>query len=369
MSRILSIAPYKFLPPTSGGAWAVIWAEKMLSEYNEVTTITIKDNDMKDAGKWPFSVKNVLPDSRSRYIPYFIVRQLQQLCKRYQPDYLFCHHHYLFPAARYVADKLGIPLYIRSHNIESERFRTIGKWWWPLMRKFEQQSYHKADRVFFITEEDAAWAITNYGLSKEKAFIMPFPCDFDTVQTTDKDKLTAARENGLNPDLPWFLFMGVLDYVPNEKAVEHIINKLYPILKSKMPDFEIIICGKNLNEGLQEQIAKLPGIHYLGFVPDLNPILQHSSVMLNPVTSGGGVKTKVIESLSWNLTVVSARTGAVGVEQRYCGEKLIVVEDGDWEAMADKAIEASLTATHIPGDFFDFYYIKNVAQRLQQYFK
>ncbi|RQO32213.1 hypothetical protein DBR32_00955 [Taibaiella sp. KBW10] len=367
MSKILSLVPYKFLPPTSGGHWGILFVEKLLSTYNKVTTVTVAANEVKP-GQWPFTLKNVLTNSRSRYIPYWLTRQLRQLSQSERPDYLFCHHHYLFPAVHYVARKQKVPLYIRSHNIESERFRTVGKWWWKLMWHFEKRAYRHADQVFFVTEDDAAWAVAHYGLPKDKAVVMPFLCDFDQVQTTDKDKLAVAREHGLNPDVPWFLFMGVLNYYPNEAAVKVIVEALYPLFKAQLPDFEIIICGKHLNETLQEQIAAIPQIKYLGFVPDLNPILQHSSVMINPVTAGGGVKTKVIESLSWDLTVVSAATGAVGIEKQYCGQKLKIVPDTDWEGFARAAIHAASVEAHIPDAFFEYYYLKNVANRLQKYF-
>lgn len=179
-----------------------------------------------------------------------------------------------------------------------------------------------------------------------------------------------AAANQLNPDAIWLVFMGDLKYIPNDDAVKHIIREIYPRLEKQLDNFEILICGKGLSAAHQEKINKLASIKALGFVEDLNAILYHSQVMINPLILGGGVKTKVVESLAWNLYVVSTHNGAIGIKKEACGDKLTVVADQDWDGFANAVAAKALTPkTDIPDDFFEFYYSRNIADHMQQFFK
>ena len=43
---------------------------------------------------------------------------------------------------------------IHTHNIEYQRFKSNGKWWWPLLEVYERNCFKKADIIFCISPED-----------------------------------------------------------------------------------------------------------------------------------------------------------------------------------------------------------------------
>ncbi len=370
MATIATIVPYKFLPPANGGHLGILIVEKLLAEKNEVHTFSTTDNVPQQ--DLPFVTHFIIPDKKSRYIPYSGYKHILEQVKEHKPDYIFCHHHYLFFTAKKIARKLGVPLYIRSHNIESTRFRDLGKKWWPLMFIFEKWAYRHSDKVFFVTSEDREWAIRNYKIKQAQSAVLPFASDFDSIPSCGITKEEVARQHHLSVDVPWFFFMGQLDYKPNREAVSDIIDHVLPLLRTKLPDgFHILIFGKGLAEDIQEQIKKTAqnnDIMYMGFVPSLAAFLKHCCVMLNPVRSGGGIKTKAIESLAWNKTVVSTDTGAIGIERSVCGKKLLISTSGNWEEFVNNAINATVANDNIPQEFFDFYYFGNIAERIQEHF-
>lgn len=371
MATIISIAPYKFLPPANGGHWGIVITERILSVFNTVHTVTTDDNVVRKT--YPFRVHPVMKATKLRYLPYLQYRVLRRIAVTEGADYIFCHHHYLYPAARMLANRLGIPLYIRCHNIEAERFRSTGKWWWKAMRAFERKAFRGADAVFFVTGEDRDWAVSRYGLEPAKAIVMPFGIDFNAVPPLQRDRTTLSAQYGLNPEVPWLFFMGQLDYAPNAEAVAIILTHLFPLMKEHLQRFHILLCGKGLSTVLQEQIkavAEENNICYLGFVPEIEPLIAACDLMLNPVISGGGVKTKVVESLAWNKTVVSAHSGAIGIEKQVCGDKLLEVADGDWEGFVRQVGNAlAHPDKDIPAAYFDYYYSENIAGRMQAYFQ
>jgi hypothetical protein len=53
-------------------------------------------------------------------------------------------------------------------------------------------------------------------------------------------------------------------------------------------------------------------IIYAGFVDDISIYFKGADVFINPVSYGGGIKTKLVEALGYNLNAVSTSNGAIG---------------------------------------------------------
>ena len=151
---------------------------------------------------------------------------------------------------------------------------------------------------------------------------------------------------------------------PNLDAVDIITKELNPLLL-KMPGFKykIIICGKNLPasyNNLAEYTDK--NIIYAGFVQDINTYFMGADIFINPVTEGGGIKTKLAEALGMNLTAVSTATGAIGIPESIIGKKMSVIPDGDHAAFVDAIVNADISLK-TPQEFFDHFYWANIAGR------
>ncbi len=371
MANILSIVPYKFSPPVNGGHWGVIIIEKSLSVYNNVLTVATSDNSTEKP--YPFTIAPILSNKKKRYIPFSGADIIEKAAIDHKADYIFLHHHYMFFTALKVAKKLNIPLYIRSHNIESLRFKSLGKSWWKIMYWYEKWAYNKADKIFFVTEDDKEWAIKNFKTKRQNTDVMPFGIDFTESPEKPNNKISTAQSYGLNAAIPWFFFMGMLDYTPNTEAVLILINEILPRIRQGNQSFHLIIFGKNLSDNIQEQLKSLSindDVVYLGFVEDLGAMLSSCDVMLNPVLSGGGVKTKVIESLAWNKTVISTHSGALGIDPKYCNNKLQIVADNDWQQFANAALNSIKgEKQNISSTFFEYYASENIAKRMQIHFE
>jgi glycosyltransferase involved in cell wall biosynthesis len=132
----------------------------------------------------------------------------------------------------------------------------------------------------------------------------------------------------------------------------------YPDLR-----YTIIICGRNLPEGYKNQIEKeSKNIIYTGFVDDIVPYFLAADIFINPVIYGGGIKTKLVEALSYNCNVVSTVSGATGIPTDIAQNKMQIVNDNDWEAFANAVIKSDLTAQISPG-FYEHFYWGNIARQ------
>ena len=77
--------------------------------------------------------------------------------------------------------------------------------------------------------------------------------------------------------------------------------------------------------------------------------------MLNPVMTGGGIKTKAVEALGYNKTVVSSAIGAAGLVPEVCGDNLHITPDYDWDAFTRKVLANMHKQPAIPDSFYDMY--------------
>jgi polysaccharide biosynthesis protein PslH len=129
--------------------------------------------------------------------------------------------------------------------------------------------------------------------------------------------------------------------------------------------YKIIICGKRLPAYLDELKAYTgKNIIYAGFVDDIENYFKGSDIFLNPVQSGGGVKTKVAEAIGFGTTVISTKTGAEGLHKEVCGNKLILVADSDWKGFAKMILQNAGKHVQTPVEYYEMYYWGNLVKRM-----
>jgi len=362
--RLLTIAPYQILPPKSGGQMSIVTMADSLGRYCNNQVISTMNNASSE--NYSFTLHPIFPDKFFRYIPFFGLQKVYDQAKKYNSTHLFCEHPYMMPLCVRLSKILGIPWILRSQNIEAERFKNLGKIWWPIFRYFERYAMRHADAVLFITPEDQDYAIHNYQLSASKCHFIPYGTHRFSVPTGQlecKSKIGASL--GLDTSIPWLYFLGAQDYRPNIEGVEHILNEIYPRLSKLGFRCEIIIAGKGLPLSLQSRIKNSGNhIRYIGFVDDLDTFITACDLMLNTLTSGGGIKTKAIEALAYNKVVVSTTNAAAGLNPEVCGQNLIITPDFDWEEFVTAILSFHNIQPDIPATFYQQYNLDAIAQRL-----
>ena len=100
-----------------------------------------------------------------------------------------------------------------------------------------------------------------------------------------------------------------------------------------------------------------------GLVEDISIYYKGADVFINPVNDGGGIKTKLVEALGYNLNAVSTINGAIGIDENICNGKLILCENSDWQRFSEKMKEAISINQSITNDFFNQFYWDNIAKK------
>lgn len=362
--------PYHVFPPQTGGQRAIFSLTTALSQQHELVAVSTNLNVSPENA--PFELLNFFGSTRWRYFNVFDVIRVYKLCKQRKIQYLITDHPYYGWQTYLLKKLLNIPCYVRSHNIEYQRFKSIGSPVWRFLYWYERWVYRFADAVFCITDEDRDFARKEFDLSDEHCLTLAYGIPYkDQPASFPAERIQICKEQNIPENIPIILFNGALDHYPNQQAVEEIIYKINPELKKVLDDYRILICGRRMPDYLLALPSELwDKIIYTGFVNNIDLYIKGADVHINPIISGGGVKTKVIEALGYSKNVVSYFTGAVGVKKDLCDDKLMVCNDStniDFTHLITQALNEK--ALQCPTKFYDYYYLLNIVKKLDSYFK
>ena len=333
--RILSIIPYKVFPAIMGGQKGIALFYKYLSQQVDLRCLTTKKNEATDDVR----IIPQLSNASARYINPFVYGVVKKILKEEHCGYLLAEHPYYAWLIWLVRKTSSMQVIVHSHNIESERFRSIGKWWWRILWYYERWAYRNAHTLWFKTPEDTNYAIQQYGVSAERCHVIPY--GVETTQLPNDSEIQQARAHlchwhSIPEQHCIILFNGTLSYGPNLNALNDILHHILPALAKQAMAFTMLICGKGLPDEMHElkKYDKL-NVVYAGFVEDIDVYFKGCDVFLNPLTDGGGIKTKLVEALGFGKKCVSSVNGAIGVDVSYTSGRLRIVQDADWKGYAE----------------------------------
>lgn len=362
--KILSIVWYKVLPPRYGGQKGIAVFQKYLARHAPLTCLCSHNNQPGDEVE--YKVLPQLPVSKGQFLHPFVIRTITEVAKKEKPTHIIAEHPYHGLAARLAAKQIGAKLIIHSHNIESERFRQLGKWWWRMMRWYEGWVHRCAGLSLFKTKEDMDWAVSNYHLQPDACMLIPYGFDPEAVPPATNARELICHRHGISEQEKILLFTGTLDYRPNAEAVQAILQQIAPCLATENLFFKIIITGGMQNRNyLYLKNLHHPSVILAGEVEDIENYFAAADVFINPVQQVAGIQTKIIEALCYHLNVVCFRPALKGIESEYCKGKIYEAEENTVHAFCDKIREALGAApAPTPPGFRDAYSFARLAEKL-----
>jgi glycosyltransferase involved in cell wall biosynthesis len=120
--------------------------------------------------------------------------------------------------------------------------------------------------------------------------------------------LPPAEQVDISASGPRLVFLGARTWPPNQEAFLRALE-LWPRIADGIPGAELCVVGAQKSGGRE---PKYPvGVRDLGFVDDLHQFLGTCRAMIAPITTGGGVRVKILEAARIGLPVVGT-SAAVG---------------------------------------------------------
>ena len=357
MQKILSLVWFKIYPPYFGGQKGVALFNRELSKYFEVDCLCSKNNNViENAG---CNILPELPVAKSQFInplAWFTIKK--QAAKKNYSWIILEFPYYGFVGAWLKNSKRK--LIIHTHNIETERFRSFKKPGWNLLKRFEAWSFKQADVILFKTHADKDHAIEAYRIKSSDCYVLPYGIEKPSIKKTDARQLL-EKTHGIAPAEKILLFAGTLDYLPNTLAVRNIIAEIIPRLKKLLPEFRVIICGRNKGRVLISPEHSDQHIVFAGFVENIETYFAGADAFINTVDNVHGVQTKILDALAADCNVVCFEKAAHPIADELTGQKLFTVPDKNYEVFAETIVKAVSVNFATPESFYLTYsWEKNV---------
>lgn len=163
------------------------------------------------------------------------------------------------------------------------------------LEKREDEVVSKYDRCFLVSEKEK-----NYLINKT---------NFRHIYTNTQ--AIKVRENIYAKDMKSnnLLFIGNMHTAQNKSSLKMIIEEILPKFRF---EYKFFVLGK-YDKSVEDLISKNRNIELLGFVDDLAEILQDMKLALMPISFGTGIKTKILDCMSYGIPVVTNMVGSEGL--------------------------------------------------------
>jgi len=191
---------------------------------------------------------------------------------------------------------------------------------WLFWVRYESRWFPLFGKVLTVTRQDAA--ALNMVLPDLDVYAEAIAVD---IQSQPAAVQGTARRIG---------FLASFGHQPNVDAALYFAESVLPLIRSRLPDAEFLVAGKNPPASLLERDGA--GINCLGFVDDVSAFYGSVDLVVAPIRYGGGIKIKVLEAMACGKPVVTTSIGAEGIAEK--GEGALTVAD-DPTAFAGTVVE------------------------------
>lgn len=346
--RILFLTHDFPYPPVGGGRLRVYYLLRELARHHEVTLLgfaqeadlehleALREMGIREANFLAFpqleresgwrQLKYAHPNIVRSYHSAALLESLRNLARADRFDVL--HVEELVMAPYVLALNPPIPRLVDRQKIDYQ-------FYWSLWKRPEANSKLRS-RVLGLLE----W-VKLYRLERRVARFYRFHVvlsqeDAAFIRSLNPDAIPCIVPNGVDVDYFAFAplaeaeartitFIGSMDYQPNVDAIHFFMEEIYPLLKAAVGELKVYIVGRQPAEAVLKYNG-LDGVVVTGEVPDIRPYLSRSVASFVPMRIGGGIRNKILESMSAGRPVVSTTIGAEGIACRQ-GEHLLIADD------------------------------------------
>ena len=166
----------------------------------------------------------------------------------------------------------------------------------------ERKIFENSDMIITFNKRDTKLLLEKYNKKAAKEIPMSF----------SKNKILNFTKEVPNFRRFKLLFVGVAYHSPNIEGIIYFIENIIPRI-----NVELIILGKNMELYKEDFEKKNSKIKVIGTVEKLDEYYLEADAVISPIFSGGGMKIKTGEALSYGKTIFGTTEAFEGYEVDY----------------------------------------------------
>lgn len=256
-----------------------------------------------------FNLFSPRPYVINKYRDKRITAKIREYIARDRIDVIVCD---FLEMAINMMDIRGVPKVLFQHNVETEiwrrHFEVAGN---PLKKaylyvdfqkfyNFEKLACSKFDDVLVVSESDGDLLQKTYGV--RHTTLIPTGVDIEYFHPQE-DRVQPAN----------IVFVGSMDWLPNQDAVKFFVDDIYPLVKSCHPEAKLYLVGRRPPDVIKALEKIDNSITVTGTVDDIRPFVDQAQVYVVPIRIGGGTRIKIFEAMAQKKAIVSTTVGAEGL--------------------------------------------------------
>lgn len=183
-----------------------------------------------------------------------------------------------------------VPAWVQHHLLDGVIVRAIQAYEHRALLSLENRIGHVCNKVVLVSSVDA------------EHFRLQCPTAQVEVIAPSVDAQHPFRELC---EITHFIFIGADSQLQNRLTIEYLVAAWQRL----RPKINLHIFGKQSGD-----YANVPGVIFRGFIDDLADAYQSGSVLLAPSFVSGGVKTKVLEAISYGVVPIGNHTTFEGID-------------------------------------------------------
>ena len=344
--KILFLSPTVPFPLTDGGRIRVFNLLKQIAKKSEVTLLALETQktdadgvaELQQLGIQVHLVPNAptLPRlSLSTLVKAFRKRQPITVARYDVPTYrqkfreLIANesfdlvHYEMFHVAQFYTET-HLPRVLSQQNVDSAIWRRLCSETANPFYKFvywtQQLAFQRYERVL-SPKFDAVTCTSDID-----AAVFQEHCAEDAIQIIPNGvDITHYRPDFTTEAPAHLIYIGSMDWYPNEDAVGFFADEVLPRIQEKVPGVAFSIVGGNPSPQVQKLAAR-EGVVVTGRVPEIKPYFAEATVFVVPLRIGSGTRLKILEALAMGKAIVSTTVGAEGLDLKD-GEEIFIADE------------------------------------------
>ncbi len=344
--KILFLSPTVPFPLTDGGRIRVFNLLKQIAEKSDITLLALETQPTDEEGIAELQQLGVqvhlVPNAPT--LPRVSLRTLINAFHRQQPitvsrydlptyrqrfrellateDYDLVHYE-MFHTAQFHTET-DLPGVLSQQNVDSEIWRRLCSETANPFYKFvywtQQRAFQRYERVL-SPKFDVVTCTSDID-----ALVFQQHCAEDAIAIIPNGVDVTHFQPDFTTESPAHLiYIGSMDWYPNEDAVAFFANEILPSIQSEVSDVRFSIVGGNPSARVQK-LAERDSVIVTGRVPEIKPYFAEATVFVVPLRIGSGTRLKILEALAMGKAIVSTSVGAEGLDLKD-GEEIFIADE------------------------------------------